>query len=156
MPSESNKEFMFLNIPHPLSELVRSDQLPFNGMNFGKQKVYIHMTTSVYIGKNKMEESISVRIPNEEMKELDKISSNAQVTKSAILREVLRLGIKQKKLEIALDKFQKNEVTVAKAAHIAGISISEFLEVLHDRGINFHYGVGELREDFERIIKYDK
>ena|SRR3989344_9597860 len=103
-----------------------------------------------------MEENISVRIPPEEMKELDKISSNARITKSAVLREVLRLGIKQKKLDIALEKFQRNEASAAKAAHIAGVSMSEFLELLHDRGINFHYGIGELREDFERILKYDK
>ncbi|MEK6892886.1 MAG: UPF0175 family protein [Nanoarchaeota archaeon] len=103
-----------------------------------------------------MEDNISVRIPNKEMKELNRISSHTQTTKSAILREVLRFGIRQKKLEIALEKFQKNEATAAKSAGIAGISLSEFLEVLHNKGINFHYGVEELREDFERVMKYDK
>jgi len=103
-----------------------------------------------------MDENISVRIHREEMKEIDRISIQAYATKSVILREILKLGIKQKKLEIAIDKFQKNEATAAKAASIAGISMSEFLEVLHKRGINFHYDLEELREDFERINQYDK
>ncbi|HLC53900.1 MAG TPA: UPF0175 family protein [Candidatus Nanoarchaeia archaeon] len=102
-----------------------------------------------------MEENVSVRIGKEEMKELDTISSSAQATKSAVLREVLRLGIRQKKLEIALDAFQKNSATAAKAAAIAGVSLSDFLDILKERNISFHYGIEELREDFEGLIEDD-
>jgi predicted HTH domain antitoxin len=102
-----------------------------------------------------MEENISVRIPSEELLEIKKLAEGAR-TQSVLLREVLRLGIKQKKLEIAIEKFQKSEASAAKAARIAGISLAEFLEVLHERGINFHYGVEDLRVDFENIMKYDK
>jgi len=103
-----------------------------------------------------MENSVSVRIGKEELKEIDSISQYLKATKSAILREVLSIGIKSKMLEVALDKFQKNEVTAAKAASIAGISLSKFLEILNERGINYHYGVDELREDFKRLVIYDK
>lgn len=99
-----------------------------------------------------MEKSISVRIPNEEMKEINGISSQAYSAKSVILREILRLGIKQKKLEIALEKFQKNEASAAKAASIAGISLSEFLDVLISRKIDFHYDIEDLREDVADLI----
>lgn len=103
-----------------------------------------------------MEENVSVRIGKEELRDIDKISQYRKATKSAILREVLALGIKLKRLEIALEKFQKNEATAARAAEMAGISLSEFLEVLHERGINYHYGVEELREDVKRLLIYDK
>jgi len=103
-----------------------------------------------------MEESISVRIGKEELKEINKISEYKKTNKSFVLREILKIGIKQKILEIALEKFQKNEITAAKAAKIAELSLTEFLDVIHERGINFHYGVEELREDFERLIDNDK
>ncbi|MEK6792591.1 MAG: UPF0175 family protein [Nanoarchaeota archaeon] len=103
-----------------------------------------------------MESSVSVRIYKEELKEIDVISQYLKATKSAILREVLGIGIKSKMLEIALEKFQKNEVTAAKAASIAGVSLSEFFEILNRKGINYHYGVDELREDFKRLAIYDK
>lgn len=103
-----------------------------------------------------MEDSISVRLPKEELKEIERISKYEKASKSAILRNVLEIGIKYKILEIALEKFQKNEVTAAKAARIAGISLTQFLDILYERGINFHYGVDELRKDFERVIKNDK
>ncbi|MDP4039039.1 MAG: UPF0175 family protein [Candidatus Pacearchaeota archaeon] len=102
-----------------------------------------------------MENNVSVRIGKEELKEIAKISQYRKSTKSAVLREVLSLGIKLKRLEVAIEKFQNNEATAAKAAHIAGISLSEFLEVLHERGINYHYGVDELREDVKRLAGYD-
>lgn len=103
-----------------------------------------------------MEETISVRIGKEELIEIERISEYAKLGKSVILRSVIEIGIREKMLEIALDKFQKNEATAAKAAKIAGVSLSEFLEILYEKGINFHYGVKELKEDFERLIKYDK
>ena len=103
-----------------------------------------------------MEENVSVRIGREELKEINRISSYKEGTKSSVLREVLRLGIKQKMLEIALERFQRNEATAAKAAKVAGISLSEFLEVMHQRGINYHYAVEDLRDDFESIMEYDK
>lgn len=58
----------------------------------------------------------------------------------------------QKKLELALEKFKKNEVTASKAARIAGIPLTLFLDILVQRGINFHYGIKELEEDFEGLI----
>lgn len=103
-----------------------------------------------------MEENVSVRIGKEELKEIDRISKYRENTKSVVLREVLRLGIKQKMLEIALEKFQRNEASAAKAAKIAGISLSEFFEVMHRMGINYHYTVEDLREDAKNIMQYDK
>lgn len=103
-----------------------------------------------------MENNVSVRIGKEELKEISKISQDRKISKSAILREILKLGIKQKMLEIALEKFQKNEASAAKAATIAGMSLSEFLEVLHKRGINYHYDIEDLRKDFERVSQHVK
>jgi len=63
-----------------------------------------------------MEETISVRIPKEELEEINRILKYRKSTKSNILRGVLEKGIKEKKLEIALEKFQNNEATASKAA----------------------------------------
>ena len=46
-----------------------------------------------------MAETISVRIDKKELKEINEISKLEKKTKSNILREVLGMGIKEKKLE---------------------------------------------------------
>jgi len=55
-------------------------------------------------------------------------------------------------LEIAFDKFQKNEATAWKASKIASLPLTEFLDMLKERGIEFHYGLEELKEDTQDLI----
>ncbi|MBI2672147.1 UPF0175 family protein [Candidatus Woesearchaeota archaeon] len=94
-----------------------------------------------------MTETISVRIQKQELKEIENISSYEKTSKSNVLREVLEKGIKEKKLGIAIEKFQNNEATASKASKIAGIPLTLFLDVLQRKGVNFHYDLNELRED---------
>ncbi len=56
-----------------------------------------------------------------------------------------------KKLEIALKKFQNNKATASKAAKIAGMPLTSFMDVLYKKGIEFHYDSQDLMEDFENI-----
>ena len=99
-----------------------------------------------------MEGSISVRIPKKELKEIELILEYEKASKSAILREVLERGIKEKKLEIALEKFRNEEVTASKAAKIAGIPLTLFLDILQKKGISFHYDLADFREDMEGLV----
>ena len=99
-----------------------------------------------------MAETVSVRIDKSELQQINEISKLEKKTKSSVLREVLEKGIKEKKLELALEKFRKNEASVGKAARIAQIPLSQFMDVLVERKIDFHYGVKELEEDFEGLI----
>jgi len=98
-----------------------------------------------------MAETVSVRIDREELDEIDKISKMEKKTKSSVLRDVFDKGIREKKLEIAIEKFRKNEATAWKASRIAGIPLSKFMDILVNNGIDFHYGAKELKEDFEAV-----
>ena len=99
-----------------------------------------------------MAETVSVRIDKSELKEINDLSKIEKKTKSSVLREVLEKGLKEKKLELALEKFRNNEVTAWKAARMADIPLTIFMDILVQRGIDFHYGVKELKEDFEGLI----
>ena len=99
-----------------------------------------------------MAETVSVRIDKEEINEINEISKLERKTKSNILREVLEKGIKEKRLEMALEKFRNNEATAWKAARMADIPLSKFLDILVEKKIDFHYGLKELREDFEGLV----
>ena len=99
-----------------------------------------------------MAETVSVRIDKMELKEINEISKLEKKTKSHVLREVLDKGIKEKKLEIALEKFRDNEATAWMAARMADMPLSQFLDIAVQKGIDFHYGLKELREDFEGLI----
>ena len=99
-----------------------------------------------------MDETISVRLPKEELKGIDFILEYEKSSKSHLLREVLEKGIKEKRLEIAIRKFQNNEATASKAAKIAGIPFTSFLDMLHKRDISFHYNMEDLKEDIQGLV----
>ena len=99
-----------------------------------------------------MAQTVSVRIDKEDVKEIDKLSKIEKKTKSSLLREILELGLRDKKLELALEKFRNREVSIGKAARIAEIPLSQFMNILVEKNIDFHYGVKELEEDFEGLI----
>lgn len=64
--------------------------------------------------------------------------------------ETVSVRINKEELkEIAIEKFRKNKATAWKAARLAGISLSKFMSILVEKGIDFHYGLKELNEDFE-------
>lgn len=98
-----------------------------------------------------MAETISVRIPEDEQKEINALSKQNRRKKSEVLREVLHRGIQDMKLELALEKFKREEATAAKAAHLAGIPLTQFLDTLSDRKIDPHYTLNELKKDFEGL-----
>ena len=85
-----------------------------------------------------MAETVSVRIDKEELSEINNISKLEKKTKSDVLREVLDKGIKEKKLEIALEKFRNNEATAWKAARMADVPLSQFMDILVQGGFDFH------------------
>jgi len=97
-------------------------------------------------------ETMSVRILESQVQGIDFISKFHHHKKSEILREIVDLGIKSKRLELALEKFQKNEATAWKAARIADMPLTSFLDVIRERKIVFHYSKEDLEQDLRGLV----
>lgn len=98
-----------------------------------------------------MTETVSIRVPEQDMKEIKKLSKELNAKRSELLREILSAGIREKKFKMALDKFIRKELTAWKAARLAGIPLTKFLDSLKEKGIEFHYSEKELEEEFEGL-----
>jgi len=97
-------------------------------------------------------ETVSIRMSRESLNEVDYISKLNKKKKAEILREIFNLGIKDKRLELALEKFRKKEATAAKASRIANIPLTEFFDVLKEQNLLFHYSKNEVEEEFKGLI----
>lgn len=95
--------------------------------------------------------TISVRIGREELAEIATLSRVERKKKSEILRDVLMKGLREKKVEAALEKYRKGEATASKAAQIAGVPLSTFLDVLFERKTEFNYSLEDFREDIKGL-----
>jgi len=96
--------------------------------------------------------SISIRIPIEEYKELKRLSDDSGMGRSTVIRDIIDRGIKDKKLDIAIDKYRKREVTLWKAARMADIPLTKFIDILNSEGLEFHYTSKEVSEEFEGLL----
>jgi predicted HTH domain antitoxin len=97
-------------------------------------------------------ETVSVRMDSTDLREIDTLAKFGKQSKSDILRDVLGRGIQDKKLEIALQKFQQNEYSAWKAARFSALPLTQFLDILRQRRIEFHYTAKELEEDVADLL----
>ena len=95
--------------------------------------------------------TISARIDKELAEEIEKIVKEKGVDRSAVIRELLYIGLKEYKLRKALELVRERKVTVWKAAEIAGLTYREMLEKLRDHNVPFPITAEELTRELEEI-----
>lgn len=95
--------------------------------------------------------TITTRIPEEEEEELKKIEEEEGAKRSEVLRRLIERSIKDWKREKALEMLKDREVTLRKAAELAGVSYLKMWEMASEQGLGSGYGLDELERDLERI-----
>ena len=75
--------------------------------------------------------TITVRLPDNLAEELP--------TNESSISEILKLGLKQLKIEKAVERYKKGGMSLAKAAELAGISIREMITVAYAHGLEPKY-----------------
>lgn len=94
---------------------------------------------------------ISIRLSNEIKTEIDELSKIEHQDKSSLIRDLLQKGIKDKKIENAVIKYKEGKITLWKASNIADVSLWKMIEILKEKGIEYQYGIYELREDLKAL-----
>ncbi len=96
---------------------------------------------------------ISTRIPEDLEKELEWYAKKERIGRTIALRKILDKGIKEIRLEYALDSYKKGKITLMKAAEIAGISLWEVLDIIKEKKIPMHYTLEDVEKDLEIVKK---
>jgi predicted HTH domain antitoxin len=83
---------------------------------------------------------IKLEIPEDIFKDVD-IKDPSQI------EEILRIGIKQMKIEKALHSYKEGKISIAKAAELADISLSEMMMQASARGLKPLYDKKMVEEE---------
>jgi predicted HTH domain antitoxin len=75
--------------------------------------------------------TITLRLPDTLVKELPEEESS--------LSEILKLGLKQMKIEKALERYKRGGMSLARVAELAGISIREMVPLAYAHGLEPRY-----------------
>jgi len=95
----------------------------------------------------KMQSVMTVRLPEEDIKMVEQISSEEKMDKSKTIRELFDLG----RIYFAILKYKNGKISMGKAAKIADLSISEMMDLLAGLGIKSNIDVMDYKEGLKNL-----
>ncbi len=96
---------------------------------------------------------MNIRVPRKLLMELDRIAEFEKIDRSSLVRRILDEGVKRSKLNMALLRYLSGEVSIGKAAEIAGVSLWEFIDYMRERGVSSNVTAVELLYIIEQILE---
>nr|MDO8114029.1 UPF0175 family protein [Candidatus Sigynarchaeota archaeon] len=100
-----------------------------------------------------MGRSITSRLPDDLVKEIEKISEAEHLDKSSVVRRLLARAIAEWNLENAVNAFQQGKASLGQATSLSNVSIWEFLDELRARKIPLHYDLEDFQDDLKTIAE---
>ena len=97
--------------------------------------------------KSKIMKTITIRLPDYLIEELPEEESS--------INEIVKLGLKQLKIEKAIARYKRGGVSLAKIAELAGISVRERIPIAYAHGLEPKYdeSLAKSKISLERAIR---
>jgi len=97
--------------------------------------------------------TISARLDLEEVKLLESLAEMSGFDRSTLIKSLLRKGMKELRLEQAIEAYRKERITLSRAAEVAGLSVWDFVAGMQEEGLELHYGVRDFDADMARLAE---
>ena len=91
--------------------------------------------------------TLSARVEEEEARKIDQLAAELGLDRGTLLRQMIRRGLREIVSQTALDAYRRGEVTLSRAAEIAGISLRDMLLRLSEESLELNYDLAELERD---------
>ena len=95
--------------------------------------------------------TVSLRLPESEVSRLESTAQTMGVDRSTLLRWAVRRGASALLLECACDAYRRREVTLSRAAEVAGLSLRDMILRLRDQDVELNYGPEDLAADLQPL-----
>ena len=99
-----------------------------------------------------MTDPIGIRLPEEMLEKIGRISKRELVDRSTIIRKLVMLGYSNFIKKTAMEEYMRGSITLSNAAEQAGLTIWEMEKYLIEYGYKSDYSI----EDFEKEMKMMK
>lgn len=93
--------------------------------------------------------TITNELPSSILKEIDYWSKKEKTDRTSFIVRLIDEGLREWKIQKVLKMYKNQEITLWRAAEIAGVSLAELLSELPKQKIVFQYDMEELKEDLE-------
>ncbi|HLC85735.1 MAG TPA: UPF0175 family protein [Candidatus Nanoarchaeia archaeon] len=100
----------------------------------------------------KMETIMSVRLPENDIELINSFAAEYNKDKSTAVRELVEMG----RLYFAINEYIKGKASIGRTAELAGLSISETIDLLTDLGIKAKVDIQDYLESKKAAEKMFK
>ena len=101
-------------------------------------------------------QAVTTRLGDELLEEIQEMAREESIDRSSAIQRLLQIGLKEYKMERALNLYRDGKVTLWKAAEIAGVSLREIMEAIEARDIPYQYDFDALEEYVEELLSKRK
>jgi len=91
------------------------------------------------------------RVLRRQIEVLDRISREEKVDRSAALRKVLDVGLREYLKMKAVENYRRGRISIGKAAEDAGVSIAEFYDVLGFEGVPIKVDIAAINDSIAEL-----
>ena len=91
--------------------------------------------------------TLSMRVPKSEAARLTRVAREVGLDRGALLKQALREGCADILVARACAMYRRGEITLSRAAELAGVSLRDLLLRLSRNGVELQYDPQELAED---------
>ncbi len=91
--------------------------------------------------------TISLRLNSDEVALLDQAAEHDGLDRSSLLKRFLRRGYADYRYETACTAYRRNEVTLSRAAEIAGMNLYDLLIRFPESGLQLNLTADDLRQE---------
>lgn len=91
-------------------------------------------------------------IPKQLRKSLKELQELTGEDQSTILRKVVDRGLSEARLDIAVDRYVKEKVSLEQASKIADVSLWRFLDELRVRNVALKYSAADAEAEINRVV----
>ena len=93
--------------------------------------------------------TVSTRLEADELELLESLVRLSGLDRAGLIRSVLKRGLDEMRLELAVKQYREDKATLSRAAEIAGISLWDFVARMKPLGLELHVD----EEEFERDLR---
>ena len=99
----------------------------------------------------KNEQMVGARVPAGLVRDLEVIEKTEHCDRSATVRRLLARAVRDWKLDHYAQAYAKQQITLARAAQAAGVTLWEMMSFAHANKIPAQYDGDDLKKDLARL-----
>lgn len=93
----------------------------------------------------------TIRLRENKIREIERIAKEEGKQVSEVLREIIDRGLREYKIERAIEKYQRGLLSQGAAAEEAGLTIQEFHQELKRRGYTLRTDLELIKEELKDL-----